>query len=129
MNSEIKQFNNYNFDLPKIEILKFKSENPAEWTYERLKSYIEDFEKELDNEHQVGIKLVSFGNGNAFYVEDIGYWGPDLMCFYCYDKSTESKIQLIQNVSQVNLLLMALPVIKVVKRKVGFQVEKDSNEN
>ena len=125
MNSDMKEFSNYKFELPQVEIPRLKIENPAEWTYERLKSYIEDFEKELDKEHQVGIKLVSFGNGNAFYVEDIGYWGPDLMCFYCYDKSTESKIQLIQNVSQVNLLLMALPVIKEVKRKVGFQINKD----
>ena len=120
---DLKQFEINKLDTPIPKMPRLKSD--AEWTHERLKKYIEDFEKELDDEHQVGIKLVSFGNGNSFYVEDIGYWGPDLICFYCYDKNTESEVQLIQNVSQINLLLMALPIIKEVRKKVGFRVNNN----
>lgn len=43
--------------------------NPAAWTYERLGNYIRDFEADLDNEHEIGARLVSFGQSVVFHIE------------------------------------------------------------
>lgn len=82
--------------------------NPAEWTYERLGSLIKDFEEELDDEHEVGVRLVSFGNGSVYHVVSLGYWGPDIVIFHCIAQDG-AKADLIQHVSQLNFLLMAVP--------------------
>lgn len=50
-----------------------QNENLAEWTYERVQSYIQDFEKTLNLDNQIGLKLVSFGNQGSFYIEEIAY--------------------------------------------------------
>ena len=32
--------------------------NPAEWAHERLGKYIKEFEAELDDDHEIGARLV-----------------------------------------------------------------------
>ncbi len=56
--------------LPAIKVLK---ENEAEWAYTRLAHYINDFEADLDNDHEIGARLVSFGQAIAFNIQDMGY--------------------------------------------------------
>lgn len=56
--------------------------NPAKWNYEKLAEIIKDFEAELDNEHEVGARLVSFGQSALLHIEDVGYYGPDIITFY-----------------------------------------------
>lgn len=100
-----------------------KSNNLAEWTYERVQSYIQDFEENLNIDNQIGLKLVSFGNQGSFYIEEVGYWGPDIITFYCYDANNKARVQLIQNIAQLNILLIALPKIEEVKSPIGFKTE------
>ncbi|SRR6266566_1396292 len=48
--------------------------NTAKWTHERLTEYIKDFEAALDDDHEIGAQLVSFGPNVTFHIEYIGYY-------------------------------------------------------
>ena len=97
--------------------------NPAEWAYERLGQYIKDFEAELDDDHEIGARLVSFGQSITFHIEDIGYHGPDIITFYGRAETME-KVQLIQHISQLSVLLMAVKKQQATPRRIGFTVNK-----
>jgi hypothetical protein len=100
--------------------------NPAEWTYDRLVEYIKDFESDLDNEHEIGGHLVS-GSGLTFHMTDMGFYGPDIICFYGVD-SNGQRVQLIQNISQLSVLLVALKKMDEKPRRLGFILDQKNTE-
>jgi hypothetical protein len=103
---------------PLIEIAKF---NLASVFAEKLVKRINAFNIDLDPEHEVGIKLVSFGQSIIFYLEDITYSNPSLICLQGKNESGEP-VELIQHVSQINIFLMKMPVNSPVqpKKVYGF---------
>ena len=108
-----------------------KSTNLAEWAYERVKSLIFDFEKELSPDEEIGCRLVSFNANSVYYIDDIGYWGPDIIMFYCTDSTNNAKATLIQHISQLNVLLLKLPRKNGDKeaRRIGFNIkERETDE-
>lgn len=83
-----------------------------------------DFQKSLDNEHDVGVMLTNFGSTMLMQVTAIGYEKSVLMVFKGYVDGREST--LIQHVSQLNFLLTSIPKAPdVPKRKIGFSVSPD----
>ena len=101
--------------------------NPAEWTYERLKNYIKDFESELDNDHEIAARLVSFGQSLTFHIEDMGYYGPDIITFYGKNDKNEP-VQLIQHTSQLSVLLVAVKKQADQPRRIGFILDQKDKE-
>lgn len=102
-------------DLPEaIANQPVKQKSAAEWAYERLILYIQNFEKQLDNEHEVAMGFVG-GEAGVLRIEGMGFFDPDIVTFYGTD-SSGIKTQLVQHVSQLNVMLRALPK------------QKDSNE-
>lgn len=99
--------------------------NPAKWTYQRLVKYINEFEKGLDDDHEIGARLVSFGNGVAFHIIDIGYYGPDIVSFQGMNENGE-KVELIQNISQLNILLVAVRKLEEKPRRIGFKLKENA---
>ncbi len=91
--------------------------------YRRLTEWIQRFEEELDAEHEVGVRLVTFGQAVTFHLENISYWNPSLILFQGSTEAGEP-VQLIQHVSQISLLLMKLPRTAPAgpKRRIGFSV-------
>jgi len=59
------------FSKPVKPALIGNSGNKAAWMYERLARMINDFEKELDQEHEIGARLVSFGQTLIFHISDL----------------------------------------------------------
>lgn len=105
-----------------------KSPNPAKWMHERIVSSINDFEKELDSDHEVGARLVSFGSDVTFHIEDVGYWGPDMIIFH--GVSTDGKrVQLLQHVSQLSVLLVAADKVYEKARRIGFDLTEKLNSD
>jgi len=102
------------------------SRNHAKWAYERLAKSIIRFEKELDDETEIGARLVSFSNKDTFHIEDLGYWGPDFVIFY--GSNDGRPVELIQHISQVSVMLVALPKEKEEPRRIGFSLEEKLNE-
>lgn len=101
-----------------------KDYNLASEFYTRLVKWINDFEELLDEEHEVGVRLVSFGQTIVFHLDDISYWNPSLIKFIGKTGEGQS-VELIQHVTQISVLLMALPRLDPTKpkKKIGFVEE------
>ncbi|MBI4620702.1 MAG: hypothetical protein HY739_11160 [Desulfobacterales bacterium] len=101
--------------LPKIQIPT--DPNLASEFYKRLVEWVNDFDKSLDQDHEVGVRLVNFGQAVTFHLRDIGYWNPSLISFSGYTEQSEP-VELIQHVSQISILLLK------VKRQDPFQPKR-----
>tara|TARA_R110001592_G_scaffold25555_3_gene96944 strand:+ start:3972 stop:4331 length:360 start_codon:yes stop_codon:yes gene_type:complete len=101
--------------------------NPARWAHERLVRSIINFEKELDDEHEIGARLVNFSPTEPVHIDDLGYWGPDFVIFHGTNLDGRP-VELIQHISQVNVLLVALKKEKPEPRRIGFELEKKLEE-
>lgn len=114
---------------PELAISKMPdlSNNPAKWTFTRLGEYIKDFEKELDNEHETGARLVSFGQDLTFHIESVGYYGPDIIDFNGVNEKGE-RVQLVQHIAQLSVLLVAMKKLKDKPRRIGFIWDEEDEE-
>lgn len=75
--------------------------------YQRIVALINNFESGLPDDMQAGGRLVSAGD-ITFSIQDIGYWDPNMIVFYG-ELSDGSAVELVQHISQLNLLLVAVP--------------------
>ena len=102
--------------------------SPAEWAYERLVLYIKNFEEQLDNTHEIAMGFAGSDSG-VLRIEGIGYFDPDIITFYGTDQSG-AKTQLIQHVSQLNVMLRALPKHEEAEEpnRIGFRLVADLEE-
>jgi len=99
--------------------------SPAEWAYERLILYIQNFEEQLDNEHEIAMGFAG-GNAGVIRIEGMGFFDPDIVTFYGSDEMG-TKTQLIEHVSQLSVILRALPkgVPAEAPRRIGFRLAQD----
>ncbi len=102
-----------------------QSKSPAQWAYERIVLYIQQFEKTLDGEHEVAMGFTGSEAG-VIRIEGMGYFDPDIVTFYGTDP-TGSKTQLIQHVTQLNVILRALPksVERAEPNRIGFRLAQE----
>lgn len=106
----------------------YEDKSPAEWAYERLILYIQNFEEQLDNTQEVAMGFAG-GDVGILRIEGIGYFDPDLVTFYGTDDEG-TKTQLIQHVSQLNVMLIALPAEEEIEEpdRIGFRLARDLSE-
>ncbi len=102
-----------------------EDKSPAEWAYERIILYIQNFEKTLDAEHEVAMGFTGSDAG-VMRIEGMGFFGPDILTFYGSDMAG-TKSQLIQHVSQLNVTLRALPkqMPDQPANRIGFRLAAD----
>ena len=102
-----------------------ESKSPAEWAYERLILYIQNFEEQLDEEHEIAVGFAG-GTSGVLRIEGIGFFDPDIVTFYGADENG-LKTQLIQHVTQLSVTLRALPkeVMEAAPRRVGFRLAEE----
>lgn len=81
--------------------------SPAQWAYERIVLYLQEFEKQLNREQEVAIAFAGSDSG-VLRIEGMGYFDPDIVTFYGSD-SGGGRTQMIQHVTQLNVMLRALP--------------------
>jgi hypothetical protein len=101
----------------------------AEWAYERLIIYIQNFEAQLDNEHEIAVGFTG-GNAGVLRIEGIGFFDPDIVTFYGKDEFG-AKTQLIQHVSQLGVMLRALPKVAEGQEptRIGFRLAADLEQD
>ncbi|MFC4218062.1 DUF6173 family protein [Pseudophaeobacter arcticus] len=101
------------------------AKSQARWAYERLILYIQNFEQQLDGEHEVAMGFVG-GDAGVLRIEGMGYYDPDIVTFYGTDGGG-AKTQLVQHVSQMNVMLRALPKPReeVPANRIGFRLASD----
>ena len=123
------------FKMPDIQIppnplVTATQANLASEFYERLMEWIRDFDASLDEAHEVGVRLVSFGQAVVFHLADIGYWNPSLISFMGTTDDGQP-VKLIQHVTQISVLLMKLPRKDPSKPKqpIGFVREPQEGDD
>ncbi len=106
-----------------------KQKSDAEWAYERLILYIQNFEQQLDNEHEVAMGFAGNETG-ILRIEGLGYFDPDIVTFYGTDDEG-GRMQLIQHVSQLNVALRAMPILRddVEPRRIGFRLAAELEQD
>ena len=110
--------------LPKIRAPRqTKAKSPAEWAYDRLILYIRNFEAQLDATQEIAMGFTG-GQAGVLQIEGVGFFDPDLVTFYGRDEGG-AKTQLIQHVTQLNVILRAVPkqVSEDPPRRIGFQLK------
>jgi hypothetical protein len=93
--------------------------NPVIRASENLKKYIEDFEASLDADHEVALRIASFGGVVQFHAETIGFAKPDLVTFIGVTGEGE-RVQLVQHYTQLSFLLKAVKKLQPEARRIGF---------
>ncbi len=99
--------------------------SPAQWAYERVVLYIQKFEEQLDANHEAAIGFTGADAG-VLRIEGMGYFDPDIVTFYGSDPAG-GRTQLIQHVSQLNVILRALPkeVQDAEPNRIGFRLVEE----
>jgi hypothetical protein len=89
----------------------------------RLVREIREFEAKLDQQHEVGMRLVSFGQAVVIYVAEVGCVQPNLVIFVGMNERREP-VKLIQHMNQLSFLLTVLPRLDpdAERRPIGFLV-------
>lgn len=92
----------------------------ADFQYEKIMAQIKEFEDELDENSEAAVQLTSFGQSVVMAVSQIGYQNPDLLYFYGLINGKPA--QLIQHISQLSFLLIAVPKTdpNAPPHKIGF---------
>lgn len=103
--------------------------SPAQWAYERVILYIQNFEKQLDNEHEAAMGFAG-GEAGVMRIEGLGYFDPDIITYHGTDQSG-AKTQLVQHVSQLNVMLRALPkeVDQAEPNRIGFRLAAELDDD
>lgn len=106
-----------------------KEKSPAEWAYQRLILYLKNFEEQLDSEHEVAMGFTG-GDAGVVRIQGVGFYAPDIITFYGVDQSG-AKTQLIQHVSQLNVMLRTLdkPKEQPEPNRIGFRLAAALEEN
>lgn len=103
--------------LPNLDMRNYKL---ADYQYELIIDEIKQFQSKLDEEHEVGVFLASFGQRILMNVTNIGYANPSLIIFIGYVNGKEST--LIQHVNQLSFLLTSVEKADPDKpaHRIGF---------
>lgn len=99
---------------------QYARDNPVLAVFDELQAYIESFQAALDPDKEVGAQLVNFGRDVKFHITHVGYALPSLIHF---DGVLEdgSKVKLVQNITQLSVLFIAMPVkTGETRRPIGF---------
>lgn len=96
--------------------------SPAQSAYERLVEFIRAFEADLNANEEVAMGFAGSDAG-VVSIEGLGYHAPDIITFYGRDEEGV-KTQLIQHVSQLSVILRAVPKIapEIPARRIGFHL-------
>ncbi len=97
---------------------------PAEAACERLILYIRQFESQLDQSQEIAMGFAG-GEAGVLRIEGLGYSAPDLITFYGKDDAG-LRTQLIQHVSQLSVLLRAVPKLapEDPPLRIGFRLQQ-----
>lgn len=101
--------------------------NPAKWTYQKVVECIYAFEKSLDNDHELGARLVSSVSDVTLYISDVGYYDPHMISF-CGSSEGGEKLQLLQHVSQLSVFLVAIQRRGEEPVRIGLKLKRAAEE-
>jgi len=108
--------------MPEIEMPEIDLPVHHMWSstlFEIIKQHIQQFEKSLSSEHEVGVMLTNFGRSILMQVTEVSYEESVVLIFRGYVNGKMST--LIQHINQLNFLLTSMEKEpERPKRKIGF---------
>lgn len=106
-----------------LDLMNLRIASRAETACESIIDAIREFEASLDSDHEVALHLASFGQSILLNVERIENDGSFLLVFRGRIKGQSAT--LVQSVSQLNFLLMAVPKEDPAgpPRRIGFAAD------
>ncbi|HGN0329698.1 MULTISPECIES: DUF6173 family protein [Proteus] len=112
-NSELLNISNPSLQIPDHDL--------ASGFQRRVLTLVNDFHRELSDDFEVGGQLVSFGKTIEFSFTSVGFWNPALISFSGM-LDDGSPIELVQHISQINILLVRKKreAPSEPKRPIGF---------
>ena len=113
---------------PAVARVPVEDKGAARWAYERLILYIRNFEKQLNPDQEIAMGFTG-GEAGVLRIEGLGYFDPDIVTFYGQDEGG-LRTQLIQHVSQLNVILRALPRASDAEpaRRIGFRLSRELDD-
>ena len=102
--------------------------HPAKWTHLKFIECIYNFEKSLDDDHEVGARFLSFASEVIFYIQDVRYYDPHMITF-CGSKENGEKLQLIQHVSQLSVFLVPIKKRSEEPVRIGLKLKRTAEED
>jgi hypothetical protein len=106
-------------DVVRSPLLDNNRLNPAQSVFEKLVREINEFEKYLSQDEEIGGRFVASPHAGTFHILDVKFRNPDVIVFYGEDADGH-RMRLVQHHSQVSVLLCALPIVKDEPRRIGF---------
>ncbi len=100
---------------------------PAKWAYERIAKSINKFEEELNVDEEIGLRLVATPDTSVMHINDVGYWGPDMLIYYG-ENDHGKPMKLLQHYTQMSILLTAVPKAQEKARRIGFELMSKISE-
>jgi hypothetical protein len=109
-----------NTQIPKIKMPDLPTHYMWSSTqFEIIKRHIQQYEKSLDSEHEVGVMLTNFGQSVLMQVTEVSYEESVVLIFRGYVNGKMST--LIQHINQLNFLLTSMEKEpEKPKRRIGF---------
>jgi hypothetical protein len=91
----------------------------AEHVYVHILQRLKDLQDSLEENEEVGVRLANFGAASELHIRSLGYQNPNLIEFSALDPDG-NRVVLLQHISQLNFILVALRPIKETPYRIGF---------
>lgn len=88
--------------------------------FEHLMGRVKSFQAGLTDDEEIGIKLANFGEAAQIHIRSIGFKNPNLIEFHGVNPN-DHEVTLVQHISQLNFLLIAVKPIEDEPYRIGFK--------
>lgn len=87
--------------------------------FKHLMQRVKEFETQLSDKEEIGLQLANFGLAAQVHIRAIGYKNPNLIEFHGVN-GDDHEVTLIQHISQLNFMLIAVKPIEEKPYRIGF---------
>jgi hypothetical protein len=101
--------------------------NPAELAIARLNEEITAFEEGLSPDEEVGAIIVGAPGNTVFHINRVYHLNMDMVVLEGLNEHNKPQ-RLVQHVSQLSVLLTALPKLGATPRRIGYVVSSLPDE-
>lgn len=92
----------------------------AEILFNHLRREMAEFQEQLDETHEIGLRLANFGAAAQLHIRGISFENPNLIEFIGVLDGNKP-VKVLQHINQLNLLMIAVPPIEdAAPYRVGF---------
>lgn len=88
--------------------------------FKHLMRRVQEFQSGLAENEEIGLQLANFGLAAQLHIRSVGYKNPNLVEFHGVD-SNDNEATLVQHISQLNFMLIALKPLEEHAYRIGFK--------